>query len=424
MGVVVGAGTDAHRVASYNPFTALQWLLDGKTVGGVAMRGPEEIPSRIDALRFYTLGSAWFSFDDDERGSLEVGKLADLAVLSDDYMTCPVEKIGEPRVGADDGGREGRLFAPVCSTISTAHADRIDQTPDFPGRRGPMDLQLGNKVAIVTGASKGIGRAIAQTLAQEGMRLAVVARSRRSSTSLRRRLGDACLVQAVDLTNADAPAIVAATMARYRPDRSPRQQRGIDQARRLPHALRGGLGRWLRAEVLWRDAIEPRRVAASAGVVRAIVNIVGIGGRTGQAEFAIGGAVNAALLNLTKVLADRGVKDGVRVNAINPGGHRDRSIADAAQDVCRRTSHRSEGRRARWRGRSVWRDSASPRKSRGSSPSWRRRRRRSVRDRSSMRTVARRGRSESFIVLDRLTENLVRAERSTVNGCTCRRPSG
>src|SRR5512146_2322693 len=43
------------------------------------------------------------------------------------------------------------------------------------------------------------------------------------------------------------------------------------------------------------------------------------GGRTGSAEFTIGGAVNAALLNLTKALADRGVQDGVRVNAINPG---------------------------------------------------------------------------------------------------------
>jgi len=94
MGVVVGAGTDAHRVASYNPFTALQWLLDSKTVGGVAMRGPEEIPSRMEALRLYTLGSAWFSFDEDARGSLEVGKLADCAVLSDDYMTVAVEKIG------------------------------------------------------------------------------------------------------------------------------------------------------------------------------------------------------------------------------------------------------------------------------------------------------------------------------------------
>jgi predicted amidohydrolase YtcJ len=94
MSVVVGAGTDAHRVASYNPFTSLQWLLDAKTVGGVVLRGPEEIPSRIDALRFYTLGSAWFSFDDTKRGSLEAGKLADLAVLSDDYMTIPVERIG------------------------------------------------------------------------------------------------------------------------------------------------------------------------------------------------------------------------------------------------------------------------------------------------------------------------------------------
>jgi predicted amidohydrolase YtcJ len=93
-GVVVGAGTDAHRVASYNPFTALQWLLDGKTVSGVAIRGPEEIPSRLDALRFYTMGSAWFSFDEDTRGSLEAGKLADLAVLSADYQTIPVDQIG------------------------------------------------------------------------------------------------------------------------------------------------------------------------------------------------------------------------------------------------------------------------------------------------------------------------------------------
>ena len=50
-----------------------------------------------------------------------------------------------------------------------------------------------------------------------------------------------------------------------------------------------------------------------------ITNIIGVGGRTGSAEFAIGGSVNAALMNLTKVLADRGIKDGVRVNAINPG---------------------------------------------------------------------------------------------------------
>jgi len=94
MGIHIGAGTDAHRVASYNPFTALQWLLDGRTVSGLAMRGPEETPTRMQALGFYTKGSAWFSHDDDERGSLEPGRLADLAVLSSDYLTVPVGEIG------------------------------------------------------------------------------------------------------------------------------------------------------------------------------------------------------------------------------------------------------------------------------------------------------------------------------------------
>ena len=94
LGVVIGGGTDAHRVASYNPFTALQWFLDGKTVAGTPIRGPEETPDRLTALKFYTLGSAWFSFDDDVRGSLEVGKLADLAVLSADYLTVPLDAVG------------------------------------------------------------------------------------------------------------------------------------------------------------------------------------------------------------------------------------------------------------------------------------------------------------------------------------------
>ena len=94
LGVPVGAGTDAHRIASYNPFTSLQWLLDGKAAGGLALRRVDEVPGREDALRFYTLGSAWFSRDEDDKGSLEVGKLADLAVLTKDYMTVPVEQIG------------------------------------------------------------------------------------------------------------------------------------------------------------------------------------------------------------------------------------------------------------------------------------------------------------------------------------------
>jgi predicted amidohydrolase YtcJ len=94
MGLRVGGGTDAHRVMWYSPFVSLQWMLDGKTIGGAAMRGAEELPTRIEALRLYSEGSAWFVFDDDKRGALALGRLADLVVLSKDYLTVPVEEIG------------------------------------------------------------------------------------------------------------------------------------------------------------------------------------------------------------------------------------------------------------------------------------------------------------------------------------------
>jgi predicted amidohydrolase YtcJ len=94
IGVNVGAGTDAHRVMSYNPFVALQWLLDGRTTGGTQVRAAEEIPSRHEALRLYTSGSAWFDHSDGRRGTLQAGKLADLAVLSKDYLSAPVSEIG------------------------------------------------------------------------------------------------------------------------------------------------------------------------------------------------------------------------------------------------------------------------------------------------------------------------------------------
>ena len=184
-----------------------------------------------------------------------------------------------------------------------------------------MDLQLQGKVALVTGASKGIGRSIAETLASEGMRVAVVARSRDELGTLAAPLGDRCLVQAVDLTDAAAPAsVVAATMERFGQ---------LDVLVNNAGSTKRGDFLTL-SEADWTDgfglkffgAMRCSRAAwphlrASRGT---LVNIIGVGGRTGSAEFAIGGAVNAALMNLTKVLADRGVKDGVRVNAINPGG--------------------------------------------------------------------------------------------------------
>src|ERR1700761_6210542 len=97
MGIVVTGGTDAHRVSSYNPFVALQWYLDGTTIGGVTTRGEIEAPSRRQALEMYTRNTAFMANDDDRRGTLEPGKLADLAVLSADYLTAPVNEVGKIR---------------------------------------------------------------------------------------------------------------------------------------------------------------------------------------------------------------------------------------------------------------------------------------------------------------------------------------
>ncbi|MDK4199368.1 amidohydrolase [Pseudomonas sp. HR1] len=90
-GVPVGAGTDATRVASYNPWTALYWLVSGKTVGGMTLY-PEGLP-RATALQLFTHGSAWFSSEQGKKGQLKVGQLADLVALSADFFSVEEEQI-------------------------------------------------------------------------------------------------------------------------------------------------------------------------------------------------------------------------------------------------------------------------------------------------------------------------------------------
>ncbi|MBI2226164.1 MAG: amidohydrolase family protein [Betaproteobacteria bacterium] len=94
IGMAVGAGTDATVVTPYHPFTTLWWMVTGKDWAGRVVR-PNERLNREDALRVHTVGSAWFSFDEKIKGSIEPGKLADLVVLSDDYLTVPEDKIRE-----------------------------------------------------------------------------------------------------------------------------------------------------------------------------------------------------------------------------------------------------------------------------------------------------------------------------------------
>ncbi|HMN97253.1 MAG TPA: amidohydrolase [Phycisphaerales bacterium] len=93
MGVPVGAGSDATRVASYNPFVSLYWLSTGRTLGGLSLYPDGAVLSREEALRLYTHGSAWMSRESETRGILAPGRLADVAVLSADYFSIPDEAI-------------------------------------------------------------------------------------------------------------------------------------------------------------------------------------------------------------------------------------------------------------------------------------------------------------------------------------------
>ncbi len=93
MGLPVGAGTDGTRVASYNPWPALYWLVTGKTVGDFQLAEKANQLSREEALHLYTQGSAWVSNEETVKGTLENGMYADFAILSDDYFTIPEQQI-------------------------------------------------------------------------------------------------------------------------------------------------------------------------------------------------------------------------------------------------------------------------------------------------------------------------------------------
>jgi predicted amidohydrolase YtcJ len=92
-GLPVGAGTDATRVASYNPWVSLSWLVTSKTVGGLALYPIANRLDRETALRLWTEANTWFSNEQGKKGQIKAGQLADLAVLSDDYFSVPEDQI-------------------------------------------------------------------------------------------------------------------------------------------------------------------------------------------------------------------------------------------------------------------------------------------------------------------------------------------
>jgi NAD(P)-dependent dehydrogenase (short-subunit alcohol dehydrogenase family) len=189
-----------------------------------------------------------------------------------------------------------------------------------------MDLQLGGKTAIVTGGSKGIGRATALRLAEEGAQVLICARGRdaldQAASAIRKSIAGAKVVTAVaDLT------------------RTEDIQRVVDEAIRslgridilVNNAGSARPGDFLKiSDDDWRIDFDlkffgyvrmareviPHMAREHRGVV---VNVIGTGGLRPSAGYMVGGAANAALNHFTKALADEGAKHGVRVVGINPG---------------------------------------------------------------------------------------------------------
>src|SRR5579863_8151354 len=188
-----------------------------------------------------------------------------------------------------------------------------------------MDLNLRGKTALVTGASRGIGASIAQELAREGVNVCLAARDK---TKL-----DEVAASIAAISGSNRTAIVPGDL------RDPASARSAVDATvsafgRLDIVVNNA-GATKRADFFtlteedWQDGFAlkfhgyVRTTRAAWPHLRethgCIVNIVGVGSRAGSAEFTIGGSVNVAVLNFTKAMADIGIKDGVRVNAINPG---------------------------------------------------------------------------------------------------------
>ena len=182
---------------------------------------------------------------------------------------------------------------------------------------------LDGKTALVTGASRGIGRAIAKRLAADGARLVLTARDQEALgdavAEIRARGGEAEFL-AVDLRDEAAAGEAAAfALSRFGGLHILVNNAGATKRGPFPELSDAD---WLDGFALkFFGAVRLTRAAwpsltASRG---SVVNIAGVGGRTPGPDFSIGGSVNAALMALTKSLADQGVRDGVQVNAVNPG---------------------------------------------------------------------------------------------------------
>ncbi len=176
------------------------------------------------------------------------------------------------------------------------------------------------RTAIVTGASRGIGNAIARRLAQDGARVVLCARNEELLKATAWEIGDNALTVALDLRLPESSAqVVEAAVAKFGTvdivvNNAGATKRGDFESLTDDDFIDGFALKYYGAVRMTRAAWPHLKKQSGS-----VVNIVGVGGRTPSAQFTIGGSVNAAVLAFTKSMSELGIREGVQVNAINPG---------------------------------------------------------------------------------------------------------
>jgi NAD(P)-dependent dehydrogenase (short-subunit alcohol dehydrogenase family) len=229
-----------------------------------------------------------------------------------------------------------------------------------------MDLGLKNKIAIVTGASRGIGKAVSQELAAEGVHLVLCARGEKRlaavADAIRADHGVDVLPVPTDLSTIDGiDAVVEQALKRFaRIDILVNNAGAVRPGSILTKSDRDWHAEWelkVFGYVRMARKVIPHMKEAGGG---RIVNIIGLAGEQPHADFIAGGGGNAALMNMTKAMADEGAAHNILVNGINPGPTRTERHKDLMERLAGEKGITPDEAEADWMAANPMRRAANP----------------------------------------------------------------